>query len=329
MFFSIIIPTYNPRDYLNTLLTSICENKCLDEIEVIVSDDCSTENFDDILAQYDKLTIRTIVNDRHYGFPRTGRQNGADQAKGDWIYFADQDDYFVSNALDDVRQYIIDNDIKNVLYADFIEESAETSIRIVRDGFKGWTHGKFFEREFWNKHNIHYDDVRYCEDINLSTKIDCILCTERLKLNGYKKPVYVWNRRSDSLANVKYFVDSMPDYINATAGVIIDYVEKYKNDPELFMLFNVKFIASLLNIYFCFQTSFLNNNKKVLLNAISIFEPYFTRFKKVTKFTVTDIIYYINTDLMNLYHQTRQDNYNQVPFVEQISFQDWLLAYFD
>jgi glycosyltransferase involved in cell wall biosynthesis len=49
MFFSIIVPTYNPRKFLPKLLDSIATNKILDDIEIILSDDLSTEPFDDIV----------------------------------------------------------------------------------------------------------------------------------------------------------------------------------------------------------------------------------------------------------------------------------------
>ena len=47
MFFSVIIPTYNPKKYLNNILESITKSDCMDDIEVIISDDCSTEDFSD------------------------------------------------------------------------------------------------------------------------------------------------------------------------------------------------------------------------------------------------------------------------------------------
>ena len=63
MFFSIIIPTYNPNTCLTKLLESIDSNYCIDDIEIIISDDCSTESFDDLLTPFSHLNIRKIVND--------------------------------------------------------------------------------------------------------------------------------------------------------------------------------------------------------------------------------------------------------------------------
>ena len=89
MFFSIIIPTYNPKKYLNKLLNSIIKNNCLNEIEIIIVDDQSEEDFSDILLQYPKCHFKVIKNDHHYGFSRVGRQTGSEHAQGKWMVFAD------------------------------------------------------------------------------------------------------------------------------------------------------------------------------------------------------------------------------------------------
>ena len=89
MFFSVIIPTYNPDDKIVVLLNSIIANQCKDEIEVILADDCSTIDLNNIIEIYPELNIKIIVNQKHAGFPRMGRQNGLDAAQGEWITFAD------------------------------------------------------------------------------------------------------------------------------------------------------------------------------------------------------------------------------------------------
>ena len=59
-FFSVIIPTYNPKEFLPRLLESIKHNDCLDKIEVIISDDCSTEPFDDVLEKFPEIHFNII-----------------------------------------------------------------------------------------------------------------------------------------------------------------------------------------------------------------------------------------------------------------------------
>lgn len=44
-FWTVCIPCYNPDDRLDNLLQSIVNQNCSDDIEVIIIDDCSTEDF--------------------------------------------------------------------------------------------------------------------------------------------------------------------------------------------------------------------------------------------------------------------------------------------
>ena len=329
MFFSVVIPTYNPRPFLPRLLESITHNECLDQIEVIVSDDLSTESFDDIIRQYPQLSIRTIYNEKHMGFPRNGRQHGADVAMGEWICFSDQDDYFLDNAFDKVKTFIEANSVHNYLLTNFIMEISATGVRHQEDAGKGWTHGKFYERSFWKKYNICYDEVDYCEDINLSTKVSCILTAEHLTYTIMEEPIYVWCRREDSLSDIPYFVQSFPDYIKATLNVIMDFLEKYKDDKEVCNTYQVLFLQTFLHMYFYLQSQFFFNKKETVLSIIIVLQPIYERFKKMFNYTNEMLINSFSTDLLGLYNDTRTGDFAQIPFMEQISFKDWLSVYFN
>ena len=50
-FFSIVVPCYNSRETLGALLESIVLQHMNDEIEVVLSDDCSNESYQDIVEQ--------------------------------------------------------------------------------------------------------------------------------------------------------------------------------------------------------------------------------------------------------------------------------------
>lgn len=328
-FFSIIIPTYNPRNYLPTLLESISHNNCLDKIEVIISDDISTEPFDDILEQFPMLNIMKIENKKHYGFPRVGRQNGADNAHGEWFCFADQDDYFLPNSFDNIYTMITENKVTNYLMTNFLEKCADSDQMIIRDKHSGWTHGKFYQTSFWKHYKISYDNVQYCEDINLTNKIDCIILSHHALSYETNNCVYVWKRRKDSLSDIEYFKKSMSDYIKATSGVTLKYVEKYIEDGQLAKIFKTKFIGTIYHIFFYYQSEVLNTDKTGLLKAMQTLQPIYTRFKEVTRYSTDDIIRLTNTELLGVYNKTRAGDYNQIPFVEQIAFGQWLKLYLE
>lgn len=90
IFFSIIIPTYKRNDLLYKCLNSILsfkKNKNF-KFEIIVTSD----SFDDTLLLKKLFISREIVfvNGPRKG-PAANRNNGAKQAKGDWLIFLDDD----------------------------------------------------------------------------------------------------------------------------------------------------------------------------------------------------------------------------------------------
>ncbi len=88
---TIIIPSYNASDYLPETLDSILSQTYTD-YEIIVIDDGSTDNTQDVLASYmDKIDY--IYQD-NTGVSEA-RNHGLRLAKGEFVIFMDADDYFI------------------------------------------------------------------------------------------------------------------------------------------------------------------------------------------------------------------------------------------
>lgn len=108
-FFSIIIPVYNGlANYLNDCLNSIWQQPIpTDVYEVICIDDCSTDDTYKWLIQEQKIHTNLIVS-RNVKNCRQGgsRNNGVKLAKGKYILFIDQDDYYHKGALQKVYEHL-------------------------------------------------------------------------------------------------------------------------------------------------------------------------------------------------------------------------------
>lgn len=89
---SVIIPNFNNAQYLQESIKSVL-NQTLDDIEVIVVDDCSTDNSWEILQQIEKTDsrIKVIKNQENSG-AGLSRNAGLDIATGEYIKFLDSDD---------------------------------------------------------------------------------------------------------------------------------------------------------------------------------------------------------------------------------------------
>mgnify|MGYP000875899511 CR=1 FL=1 len=96
---SVILTTYNSAEYIEQVLESILGQNGLDEkfeLELLVIDDCSSDNTQEVLKGYDIILHTTPKNS---GGPNLGRNIGLSNATGDYICIVDHDDQWMPNKL--------------------------------------------------------------------------------------------------------------------------------------------------------------------------------------------------------------------------------------
>ena len=113
--FSIIMPSYNVEKYIEESIASVC-NQTYNNYELIVVDDCSTDNTFNIISNIAKNNPNIKV----YQTPTNMRQGAArnialSKAEGEYLMFLDSDDTLYSN---DVLEKI--NDIIQDKHPDLI-----------------------------------------------------------------------------------------------------------------------------------------------------------------------------------------------------------------
>ena len=87
---SIIIPIYNASKYLKRCLDSVI-NQTKTELEIILINDGSTDNSEEIIKEYKDKRIRYFKN-KNQGIGKT-RNFGITKATGKYIMFLDSDDF--------------------------------------------------------------------------------------------------------------------------------------------------------------------------------------------------------------------------------------------
>ncbi|WP_394980531.1 glycosyltransferase family 2 protein [uncultured Helicobacter sp.] len=96
---SIILPTYNVEQFIAEALES-CVQQSFRDIEIIVVDDCGSDNSIAIAKEYatKDSRIRIVHNKENFQL-FAARAEGVKVAQGEYIMFLDPDDFLESNAL--------------------------------------------------------------------------------------------------------------------------------------------------------------------------------------------------------------------------------------
>lgn len=109
---SIIIPTYNRSNSINSCIDSLLQQTYSD-FELIVCDDCSTDDTVLKVESYDDRRIR-IIKHKINGGPAAARNSAILQAVGSIIFFVDDDVTTPANWLATGLKYFDDTDVQGV-----------------------------------------------------------------------------------------------------------------------------------------------------------------------------------------------------------------------
>ncbi|MEA2289920.1 MAG: poly(ribitol-phosphate) beta-N-acetylglucosaminyltransferase, partial [Solirubrobacteraceae bacterium] len=92
---SVVVPVYNPGPHIDDCIASVLRQSLpASEYEAIFVDDGSTdgtgERLDEIAAEHPHLRVIHIENS---GWPGRPRNVGVEAARGEYVYFVDNDDW--------------------------------------------------------------------------------------------------------------------------------------------------------------------------------------------------------------------------------------------
>ena len=219
---SIIIPAYNTEQYIAKAISSALA-QTLEDIEVIVVDDCSKDNTVEIVKGFTDPRVKLLLNSQNMG--AGGARNKAIQAaKGEWIAVLDSDDWYAPQRLEVLvgvaeqknadfvadDSYLIEDGASNP-WSTIIDESGvkvssiqqfETADFVLTDieGRPGLRLGftkPLFRREFLLDNQIKYEDIRVTQDFWFD--IRCLMHGAKFFL--IPEPYYFYRARPGSLVS--------------------------------------------------------------------------------------------------------------------------------
>lgn len=146
---SVIIPTYNCREYISEAIESVFQQTFTD-YEIIVVDDGSTDGTESKVAEY---LDRVILLRQENRGPAVARNRGIRAARGELIAFLDGDDIWYPDKLAAQVEFMDSHPEVALVYADcttFDKQGVKTVgyDRTHREVYSGWVFDQLFVKNF-------------------------------------------------------------------------------------------------------------------------------------------------------------------------------------
>jgi|TARA_B110000238_G_C16022821_1_gene393995 teichuronic acid biosynthesis glycosyltransferase TuaG len=108
---TVITPLFNAQNFIGETIKSVL-GQTYQNWEMIIIDDCSTDNSRDIVKEYETKDsrIKLIELKKNFGGPARPRNIGLDISNGDYLAFLDADDVWLENKLQvQINEMLINN----------------------------------------------------------------------------------------------------------------------------------------------------------------------------------------------------------------------------
>lgn len=191
---SIIIPTYNVAPYIKECLESVASQTYCGTMECIVVDDCGTDESipfaqEFIDSYFGEIEFHILHREKNGGLS-AARNSGLDEAKGDFVFFLDSDDYITPHAIEQLvmtanaypdAQFVQGSIVNSKKHVIFDAEECELGICSVsrKDIYASLVFGKLpvsswnklFRRDFLQSNGIRFYEGVIHEDVDFIYKV--------------------------------------------------------------------------------------------------------------------------------------------------------------
>jgi Glycosyltransferases involved in cell wall biogenesis len=241
---SIIVPIYNVQDYLCKCIDSLLAQE-YDNYEIILVNDCSTDNSKQIAEKYAKTHQEKclLVNHDVNGGLAAARNTGMKSAKGEWLTFVDSDDWVSKDYLSGLYKIAIEESADVVIggvvyyYNNGNTRSADSFGKLKKGASnkniiaqcRSYACGRLFKRKLFIDNNIVFPtDIRRSEDIGTIIPI----LTRAKKISIYEKDVYFYFQRSTSLSLSNNNIEDLSFYPKTVNRMLELSVGGYEKELE-------------------------------------------------------------------------------------------------
>lgn len=273
---SVCIPVYNGEKYIATTLESII-NQTYRNIEIIVSDNCSTDNSCKIVEEYIKKDSRISLNKNSQNLGYSGNLNKLIEiANGDYVAIYHADDIYEKNIVEEQIKFLTENmdlagcftlgktinedgkEIKSAFY--YNKEIIKTNLIVDLEVFieNMCKVGNMFicptsiiKKEVYKELNGYRMDLKYIEDQDMWTRI-----LEKYKLGIIAKELF--NYRIHGKQGSGYYSSKERQEISVDLLYMKEYLENH-NELKIKFENNMNRRISLDYMILAKNAVYLNN----------------------------------------------------------------------
>ena len=312
---SIIVPVYNTEKYLGKCLDSLV-NQSLQEIEIIIVNDGSTDKSGDICKNYQIEFPDKII---YFEQPNKGvaaaRNLAIENVKTKYLTFVDSDDWLELDAYEKTLSQMITEDVDLL---EFGNKQILTSGKIIyfsanrnmhKDiplypAFSNFLFGalwnKIYKTEIFIKNNIRVYPFKFYED-TYTVFVYLAFCK---KISYSEHYVYNYRPSSSSLSSNYKKIENLKYLINAMDYFIMDFkkrdiFEKNKDFINLTLIFSfysssvfIKYEKLSDRIYYIKHTNDLLKTK-FGINVMEYFDN-FSFYQKIYIFLISNRTYWLS-----------------------------------
>ena len=289
---SIIIPAYNAAQYLERVVGSITsQNRQDGECEIIIVENGSTDNTTEVAEKIEEQhqNVRVLHSDKGVS---NARNLGIAQAKGEWIAFADADDYWVKDSLDFLLRDVQENKSDLYVYGyeagnhpnvlvqnqqvEYYDENSIDGCRVMMlqnptRYMQVWN--KLFRKDLIVQHNIAFQtNLRLSEDSDFT--LQYLVCCKTVQI----MPEILYHYSIDNISTMRNAKsDKIKDYVLAmevSQKHIKNCNEELHNAYQKYVLMHFN-IAMVRDLYCATELSFLKKvvgMKQILYSNVVFYE---------------------------------------------------------
>ena len=248
---SVIFPVYNVEYDIKEALNSLLNQTIVDDIEVIMVDDGSTDHSKYIIDEYDANFENFYAYHKENGGLSSARNFGMQYAKGEYIHFFDSDDLIAYDSYEKLYEYakkdkcdiVVGNFLKfnsqktwaqgmgEFVFSDINEDIEITNLlntpNLTWDMF-AWN--KIFRREFLEDNNITF----YKENITFEDNLFSIEVYDKAeKIAITTDYIYFWRQREAGTSITQDYSLKRPKDLIKIFNLVKEYINENITEKEI------------------------------------------------------------------------------------------------